>query len=255
MARNEADIIATTVAHMLTQVDHVLVADNLSADDTAALAAEAGAEVITDPDPAYRQSEKMTALAARAREAGAGWVVPFDADEAWMPADPWTPVGVRLADLLNEVQPRINVVAAELFDHVPTGHDDLSDGNPLSRMGWRRRAPGALPKVACRTATDLTIAMGNHDATYSDTAVRLLGVLQVRHYPYRSGEQFVRKAVQGAAALALTDLHRSMGAHWREYARIAERDGVDALAAVFTEWFYADDPHGDASLVFDPARL
>ncbi|MBK6580439.1 MAG: hypothetical protein IPG17_30630 [Sandaracinaceae bacterium] len=38
MARNEADIIATTVAHMLTQVDRVLVADNLSTDDTAALA-------------------------------------------------------------------------------------------------------------------------------------------------------------------------------------------------------------------------
>ena len=73
MARDEADVIGSTVAHMLAQVDAVIVADNLSTDRTREILDQlAGGSsgrlvVVEDPDPAYRQSEKMTALALRAR--------------------------------------------------------------------------------------------------------------------------------------------------------------------------------------------
>ncbi len=240
MARNEADIIYSTVAHMVGQVDHVLVADNLSTDTTAALAAAAGAEVITDPDPAYRQSEKMTALAHRARAAGATFVVPFDADELWT-----SPHG-RVADVLTG-----DIVTATLFDHVTTDADlDLDD--PVTRMGWRRREPGRLPKVACRTDETLTIAMGNHSATYDRDVTLTVGLLAVRHYPYRSPEQFVSKARQGSAALALTRLPRHAGAHWREYGRILADGGEQALVDHYRRWFHVADPHNDPTLVYDP---
>lgn len=90
MARDEADVIGSTVAHMLAQVDAVIVADNLSTDRTREILDEMASAhpgrlvVVEDPDPAYRQSEKMTALALRARlDFGAEWIVPFDADEVW----------------------------------------------------------------------------------------------------------------------------------------------------------------------------
>ena len=250
MARNEADIIASTVAHMLTQVDHVLVADNLSTDDTARILSESGVEVIDDPDPAYRQSEKMTALAQRARDAGATWVVPFDADEIW-----YSPFG-RIGDVLTAMTDHA-VATADLFDHVPTSIDPADDTNPVTRIGWRRRNPGALPKVACRTRPDLVIEQGNHDATYGRRwrGRRITGQLVVRHYPYRTAAQFVAKARQGAAALRLTDLPPSSGAHWRQYAQIAETHGGDALADVFYGWFHADNPHTDPTLIYDPAPV
>lgn len=240
MARNEADIIATTVAHMLTQVDHVVVADNLSTDDTAALAAEAGAEVVTDPDPAYRQSQKMTALAARAAANGAMWVVPFDADEIWT-----SPAG-RVADHL-----RGDVTTAVLFDHVTTDLDG-GDSDPVARIRWRRIKANRLPKVACRTSDSLSIAMGNHGASY-DHKPTVTGGLVVHHYPYRSPEQFISKVRLGVAALQAARLPLHAGAHWREYGRILADGGEDALTAHYMQWFHIPDPHADPTVVEDPA--
>lgn len=248
MVRNEADIIGPVMAHMATQVDHVLVADNLSTDATRAILEATACRVVDDTDPAYRQSDKMTALAHQARAAGAAWVVPFDADEIWH-----SPLG-RIADVLTGLD--VDVAHADLYDHVPTSLDDEDVTDPTRRIGWRRREPGRLGKVACRTAPDLTIAMGNHAADYGDDAASTVtGQLVVRHFPYRTREQFVAKAKQGAAALALTQLPRSVGAHWREYGLIAERDGDDALADVFTKWFYSPDPYCDPGLIHDPAPV
>lgn len=250
MVRDEADIIGSTVAHMATQVDHVLVADNLSRDNTAAIARAAGAEVVTDPDPAYRQSEKMTALAATAREQGATWVVPFDADEIWHTID-----GTRIADYLTRLTD-YDVAVATLWNHWPTAFDDDSEPDPVRRIVWRDPAPGGLPKVACRTHPDLTIEMGNHVATFADHPGprHHHGALALRHYPYRTAEQFVRKARQGGAALAATSLHRSVGAHWRQYARTLAEHGEQALVDHFAAHFYYPDPVGSL-LVRDPAPV
>lgn len=249
MVRNESDILPSVLGHMTRQVDHVLVADNLSTDDTPDILAAAGVEVVIDDDPAYRQSEKMTALAARARDAGAAWVVPFDADEIWHTLN-----GQTVGDFLRD-QRDTDVVVAHLFDHYTTDLDDLTIPDPVRRMTWRRPTPGALPKVACRTHPDLVIGMGNHNADYGPhrTVVHRDG-LMVRHYPYRSVGQFIRKARQGAAALAATDLHRSIGAHWRQYGRTLDEHGETALAQHYRAHFHYPDP-ADALLICDPAPL
>lgn len=243
MCKDEADIIGSTVGHMLRQVDEVMAIDNGSTDGTRDILVSLGVSVIDDPEVGYYQSRRMTWLAAQAAARGATWVVPFDADELWC-----CPSG-RVADLLAGLA--TPVVRAEVFDHIATALD-MDDPVPVTRMGWRRREPGAMPKVACMTSVPVTIEQGNHGAFY-DVNGPVPAPLVVRHFPYRSAEQFVAKARNGANAYAATDLPPDVGAHWRGYGAILATHGEEACADIFRRWFWSPDPANDPSLVFDPA--
>lgn len=250
MVRDEADIVAATVGNMLRQVDRVLVADNGSVDGTREILEQLdGVTVVDDPEPGYYQSRKISALAARAVDAGASWVLPFDADEMWITAHPEH----SIAETLESLPANVLVVEAMLFDHVATAADG-NGSDPTRRMGWRRAAPAPLRKVACRAVDGLWIEQGNHAARFPGVphAPTVTNALEVRHYPYRSAEQFIRKARNGAAAYAATDLPEDVGAHWRGYGRILETAGPEALADVFRTWFWSADPAGDSQLVWDP---
>jgi len=112
----------------------------------------------------------------------------------------------------------------------------------------RNRERGALPKVACRLRPDLTILDGNHGAATTGTALRV-GGLCVRHFSWRTREQYLRKIRNGAAAFAATDLPADTGAHWRVW-----DDALDeAIMEHFDTWFYASHPERDDALILDPA--
>src|SRR5881394_2910564 len=114
MVKDEADIIQATVCHMLTQVDQVIVADNMSTDgtrnilDSLLVLNSLPVEVVDDNDPAYYQSSKMTHLARLAYLRGADWVVPFDADELW------TANGATVKETLERAECDYGLVTAEL---------------------------------------------------------------------------------------------------------------------------------------------
>ncbi len=246
MVRDEEDIIGATVRNMLRQVDAVIVADNLSTDGTGEVLADLLREfgpdrltVVLDDDPAYHQSEKMTALAARARDLyGADWIVPFDADEWW-----YSPFGPRLADVLEDLAEQWLVAPATLFDHVAAGTDPPNP-DPTKRIRWRRADPAPLPKVACRWRDDLTILPGNHGASYVGGPTIWDRVLVVRHFPYRSVDQFVRKVRNGSAAYRARgdDVPENLGTHWREWGRMLDERGEEALADIFRKWYWRVDP-------------
>ena len=115
LVKDEADIIGSTVGHLLEQVDHVVVVDNLSTDATAEIAAGLGAEVATDPEPAFLQGRKMTAWAHEMQERGFKRIVPCDADEFWYSYE-----GATLSSRLSSLNPEIDVAVAPVFNHVPT---------------------------------------------------------------------------------------------------------------------------------------
>lgn len=242
--KDEADILPHTVRRMLGQVDHVIVQDNASRDGTRELLAELATAdervtVLDDPEVGYWQSEKMSALAQRAAaEHAADWVVPFDADEVW-----YSPFG-RIADVLAG-QDAV-VATAALYDHLATSEDPVED-DPTVRLGWRRRNPTPLPKVACRPLAPVTIHQGNHGADHVGRTVD--GLLVVRHFPYRSASQMIRKARNGAAAYAATDLPDDVGKHWRDYGRLTD----EQITEVFHTFFYSERPDRDRGLIYDPA--
>ena len=258
MVKDEADIIDTTVRHMLTQVHHVIVADNLSSDDTPNILMRLLAEfpdrlrIVTDPDVGYEQSRKMTALARLAwDEFRAEWVVPFDADEIW-----YSPFHDTIADHLATVADQWLVMPARVYDHVATRRDDPDEPDPVLRLGYRRNEPLPLNKVACRNRTGLVIEQGNHGARYPGGATIHEPQLVVRHFPYRSVEQLVRKVRNGAAAYAATDLPENMGAHWRQWGAGLEQNGEQWIDDLFHEWYYSRTPNNpESGLIFDPAPV
>ena len=258
MCKDEADIIETTLRNMLTHVDWVIVADNMSTDSTPLILDRIQADndrliVFPDENPAYYQSDKMTALAHKAREElGADWVVPFDADEIW-----YSSFAPTLKERLDVLGPQWQVVQADLYDHVSTGADNMNEPNPVERIRWRIVEPLPLPKVACRWRKDLVIDAGNHRALYDSSGATIShDRFVVRHFPYRSTDQFVRKVRNGAAAYKLTDLDYTVGNHWRGYGQILEAHGEEALITeVYARYFYEADPlrPNNRPLIEDPA--
>lgn len=245
MVKDEGDVIEEVVRHLATQVDEIIIADNGSTDGTReileGLAREIPLTIINDPDPAYYQSAKMTRLAALAASKGATWVLPVDADEIW-----YSPFG-SVSEILRDAD--CAIATALLYDHVATGADPK--GSPVARTGWRRIEPAPLFKVACRPSIPVTITQGNHGANYRTGS--LDNLLVVRHFPYRSADQFIRKVRNGAAAYAATDLPEFEGAHWRQYGKLLEDRGPEVfIDEVFRRYFWVFDPTTDATLIYDP---
>ena len=231
MVRDEADIIETAVRHHLAEgCDRVIVADNLSTDGTRTildrLAETLPVTVVDDPEKGYYQARKMTRLARQALEAGADWVVPFDADEFF-----YSDSG-RLADVLEAAPPEMGVLVCEGWDHV---------GEGLSP--WRRRDPQQFPKVVFRADPNAELAMGNHSVAHPGQVGS--GPVRYRHHQYRSLDQMARKVRQGADAYAASDLPESEGAHWREAARLSD---IELQA----RWLMLTSESG---LVFDPTPI
>jgi glycosyltransferase involved in cell wall biosynthesis len=248
LAKNNADIIRVSTEHMINQVDHVIVMDNNSTDGAREILGELPITVIDDPEVGYYQSRKMTALAKVARNMGADWVIPFDSDEIW-----YSPFGT-IKEVLDGLGPQWLIATADLYDHV-TSTADPEEENPVKRIGWRRSYKGVLPKVACRWREDLVIEQGNHSAGYHGGPTRQDGLLVVRHYPYRSTEQFIRKVRDGVVAYAATDLPETSGAHWKDYGRLLAAYGEPGLEEVYYTWFHLNQPEALDAVIYDPAPI
>lgn len=261
MVKDEADIIATTVRNMAEQVDFVIVADNDSTDDTRLILEELSDRfditIVDDHEVAYHQSVKMTNLAHMAGNRGADWIVPFDADEFW--CSRFGPIGKAIEKYVPDTW---FAVAADVYDHMVTDRDRSEYDDPVRRMVWRRDEKLPLSKVAGRYRPDMTIRQGNHSIGYSMEPAAFPNVLTVRHYPYRSLEQFIRKVRNGAAAYGA--MHRKTipdgaGEHWRKWGQFTD----EQLAEVYMMWYYRENPSqrvvkGDADfppMTLDPAPI
>lgn len=256
LVKDEADILPRQLRHLLGHVDEVILWDNLSSDGSSDVMqdfAREHSDVVSykvDSDPRHYQSRKMTALALEAFEKGHRWVLPIDPDEIW-----YAPEGRTLRDWLDGVGRETQFVKAAIYNHVATALDNPKDLDPVDRIRWRQRVHLDIRwgKVACRCRPDLRISNGNHDANTSGVGTVGYG-LTIRHFPYRSAEQFVRKSLSCYhGLLQATQETEGTGAHVRAYGKMIEEHGVEAGYDWFNDAFFSTDPEADDSLVYDPA--
>jgi hypothetical protein len=213
MVRNESDIIATTVGHLLDEdVTRVVVVDNGSTDDTIdVLRALDDPRLVIgrDREPGYYQAAKMTELSRWAARHGADWVMPFDADELW--SAPTSTLGRHLATC------PATVARADI-------HNAFRSEDPHQ---WRvERDADPMRKVAFRPHRLAILDTGNHWVSRPGDVCTGLALL---HLPWRSREQLVGKLRQGAAAIAAVDGAVDWGGHW-------QRHGSDADEHLYRLW-------------------
>lgn len=256
MVRDERDVIRGVIEHMCGEVDHVIVADNLSADGTSDILAEMARQlpltVVADTEPGYYQGFKMTALANQAAAMGAVIVVPFDADEIWYGVD-----GRRVADVL--VEQTWPVVSVPIINHFATWLD-VEDDDPFRAMVWRQQTPQELRKVAFRWEPGAAIHQGNHgvDLPSLPPDLAAIGALRepvvaLRHFPIRSAAQMITKGRNGAAAYAAApDLPPEFGGHWKAWGQILDTYGEGGLHEAYREHWRHKSPV-DIGLIRDPA--
>jgi glycosyltransferase involved in cell wall biosynthesis len=225
MVKDEADIIGYTLEHFREQgIDRVIVADNLSTDETPEILATfvPWCIPIRDGEFAYYQSRKMSAIAAQAYELGATWLLPFDADER-VQGD------LLLGEFFPALPPTVGIVEIQGWDYLPRHDDDPDEPNPYKRLSYRRPIPQPVPKIAFRAAPNASLHMGNHDVNGID-GDRILG-LRLRHLQYRSCEQMTRKLRNGRVVMEATDLSAMYCAHWRAGGALTD----EQLAAMWDE--------------------
>lgn len=273
LVKDEADIIRATVEHLLLNVDHILLLDNMSRDGTRDILEEIRAgdprlEIHDDWEVGYFQDFKTTELAHHAFLRGFSWVLPCDADEIWYATD-----GRSISDFLDGVAPDAQMITAPLYNHLPSSEDEWGNGtDPVAAIGWRQREHQDLRKICCRARPDLKIGMGNHRAKTTATGLTIEGGIVIRHFSWRTAAQYVKKIRNGIVAYAATNYDESQGEHWRDKIRFYELNGttVDQIAAAapgdplpgdegvagwFSQWFYSDRPRADETLIYDPAPI
>jgi hypothetical protein len=250
---NEVDLVSYSLRRMLQQVEHVIVGDN-STDGTREEIEKLVADglpitLLEDRKLNWQQREVMTEYAFMARDMGAEWVCPFDIDEAWLPSEG------RISDRLAELPGHVLLVVAANLTHSATTEDDMGDPDPMSRMKWRSPQRLPLGKVACRVVDGLQIEHGNHSATFAGVKhpPMVQGVIECRHFPYRTADQFLKRVEGAWPMLRDSGLPRSHGAHMWGYGDLLDRAGPDAVREWFNTKMLFDNPADNVEgLVFDP---
>jgi len=219
LAKNEEDIIEVFVRYNLCHLDALVIADNMSCDQTREILTRLMQEnlpivVIDDPEVQRNQSEKTThLLQSTARAFQPDWIIPLDTDEFLVPEE-----NQPLGEILGSV-PSDHVAIMPWKSYVPTPYDDQNIINPLLRIRHRREVEDPVwYKVAIPSSIfsdkSLIVDTGNHSVHSSVYGRRYpvtpLDRLKLAHYPIRSAEQIVGKAFIGWLA-NLCDSNRKQG--------------------------------------------
>jgi glycosyltransferase involved in cell wall biosynthesis len=273
MVRNEADVIEAFVRHNLSVLDGLVIVDHGSFDGTPEILAKLKSEglplrIVHYADPAYRQSETMTALAREAltRDA-ADFVFALDADE-FLKVE--SRAGLERA--LGEVPPGMHA-AMHWLTYVPDAFDDDAGTVGPGHLWWRLKTErhSLLKVVASRALLERpedVVAMGNH-AILNRTApntpphARLRSeVVALAHCPVRSRTQLESKVIVGYLAnLAARQIDVRLGSHWRELydeLRAGGNFGEERLREIASNYGLPVKnwrPVAEIELVEDPVRL
>lgn len=190
LAKNEEDIIATTLEHHIEQgVSIFIVTDNHSSDRTKEIVSKYPevVELIDEPETDHNQSKWVTRMARIACKFNPDWIIHLDADELWC----------HLCNL-REIQAEA-VGCERMYLHPPTG-ESFSVQSMRYYLDMDHLPVPQECKIAHRPNPDVTVTHGNHDVLGVKTRSSTIRVSR-HHFPIRSYSQWERKTVEGCLAL------------------------------------------------------
>lgn len=177
VVRNGVDLIDVNVRHHVELgVERILAIDNGSADGTGErleeLAHTLPVEVEHDSGP-YQQAELINRLAGRARDRGASWLLPIDADEFFVSPRPLPrvlaeidsdAVSVELVNFVQRYRRRRPTPRGLLtMDHRPARTIPQSEARYHVEAGeWSVVEVAWQPKLIARASAEIGFEMGAH---------------------------------------------------------------------------------------------
>jgi hypothetical protein len=193
-------------------------------------------------------SRRMTRLANIAYDRGVELVIPCDADEMFVSRQ-----GNLLADEVRNAPGFLWGIP--ILSHLSAPDDDQNEHNPYKRMRWRTKEPLRLNKIIVRFNNKMVIDEGNHGVKWNN-GDQIQGSwipIDMRHFSYRSVEQFEKKVRVAEKAMEATKGYPAgWGVQYRMYADTLRRAGSQALADWFNLWCKAPTPNPD-EIMLDPA--
>lgn len=216
MVKNEEDIIGYNIDWLETQdIDHIFIANNMSTDGTKKILTEKSEKyknitIHFDNQFAYEQAAKMNRWIKECYEMGADIIVPIDADEIWHSKVENKTLGQVLKE--NSIEPKI--FKASAIDFIPT-ENDVKSNNPLESMIYVKSNSDSFSSVAFTRHDGSLITMGNHDVMSHPGKVDNESI-GIKHYQYRSFDQFAKKMKNGKRVYDQTSMSPAIGSHWRK---------------------------------------
>lgn len=280
MARDEGDIIYHTMIHLAAnKVNGIIIADNLSKDNTweqmnlakehiQSHGCDTQVVLLKDDVVGYTQSEKMTALAQRARENGAQWIIPFDIDEIWFSPNQ------TLSDAFSQLDAENVDVYRTLYTNHSVTEYDTPGKSPFHSMQYKWDLPTNHKSCFRFRKNDafVRISNGNHFVQHNgwdigrnvnvyiddyghDRIVFGPQILAIRHFQWRSLDHFIKKvtnAYEACKALPSNhDLYKG-AAWWQEFEEF-EANGVPGLEKMYYKNILVQGDLG--RLIHDPAPI
>ncbi|MBF0175220.1 MAG: FkbM family methyltransferase [Magnetococcales bacterium] len=262
IVKNESDIIEVFLRHNMTFLDRLYLIDNDSCDTTMTIINRVQQEidniVVSSFDyNDHRQETFVTYLARKICNMDtADFILLLDADEFL------TPDRATLEHALQAVPPG-QVGYIGWLNYIPTAEDPHAEPDPRLRIRNHYAVEHDTYKAVLPPAIILkdgfAMGIGNHSAMidHQECIYHPLVGVKLAHFPVRSDEQLVAKALIGSWALSQkSELNRTECHHWRNFARyfghnftISSTEKARFMAAYIGEKF-AEDP--TKRLVQDP---
>lgn len=225
IVRNESDVIEAFVRHNLRFLDELQVIDNASTDTTwtilTRLAQELDGVVLgSSAHRDHRQESIFTAVMQQlSRDAEFDFAIPLDADE-FIHSDSRKTFEDDLAKIA-----RGEMGALPWVTYVPMPDDDWTEPDLRRRITHRRvTEPSQTFKVVIPHALALDptfrLVPGSHDAIRGDVdrvPWKILETTSLAHFPVRSPDQLISKALLGEWALSMKlGRGKNEGEQWRK---------------------------------------
>lgn len=280
MVKNEADIIEVFVRHNLQYLDHLIVLDHDSADETPRILKQLLSEglpltLTTITSPAFEQASHLSKMARTLFvEQGADYVLPLDADEFIR-----TPSRQALEYALRETG---GMVALAEWQTYVVAEEHIDEVHPFLRMPLRVEVESARPNLhkvflskQLMQLDNWQLSPGNHAVgtrnadSWSVVQSTPLSGIQLAHLPLRSAPQVAAKAIIGWLSWHLVfgrqQQARHFSWHWKSlYEHVLKGQDIDAkLLQRFAAFAYAldcppNDPQANAhrwKLLHDPLQV